>query len=142
MNNKIFSLIAGVLTVILFWIGWVSLNPSDKKAMAQFVSVEKLVNKEISSRTKLGGIVKKGSIQISKSNQLDCVFVLKEGSAELAVNYSKTRPDLFKDGAEVIVTGEYRNGIFVADELQTKCASRYEGDLREESNYKLEELET
>ncbi|MFL3051938.1 MAG: cytochrome c maturation protein CcmE [Candidatus Neomarinimicrobiota bacterium] len=142
MNNKIFSLIAGVLTVILFWIGWVSLNPSDKKAMAQFVSVEKLVNDEISSRTKLGGIVKKGSIQISKSNQLDCVFVLKEGSAELAVNYSKTRPDLFKDGAEVIVTGEYRNGIFIADELQTKCASRYEGDLREESNYKLEELET
>jgi len=142
MNNKIFSLIVGVLSVILFWIGWVSLNPSDKKAMARFVSVESLVNNEISTRTKLGGIVKEGSIEISKSNQLDCFFVLKEGSAELAVNYSKTRPDLFKDGAEVIVTGEYRDGIFVADELQTKCASRYEGDLREESNYKLDELET
>jgi len=142
MNNKIFSLIVGVLSVVLFWIGWVSMNPSDKKAMARFVSVESLVNNEISTRTKLGGIVKKGSIEISKSNQLDCFFVLKEGSAELAVNYSKTRPDLFKDGAEVIVTGEYRDGIFVADELQTKCASRYEGDLREESNYKLDELET
>ena len=142
MNNKIFSLIVGVLSVILFWIGWVSLNPSDKKAMARFVSVESLVNNEISTRTKLGGIVKEGSIEISKSNQLDCFFVLKEGSAELAVNYSKTRPDLLKEGAEVIVTGEYRDGIFVADELQTKCASRYEGDLREESNYKLDELET
>ena len=142
MNNKIFSLIVGVLSVILFWIGWVSMNPSDKKAMARFVSVESLVNNEISTRTKLGGIVKEGSIEISKSNQLDCFFVLKEGSAELAVNFSKTRPDLFKDGAEVIVTGEYRDGIFVADELQTKCASRYEGDLREESNYKLDELET
>ena len=73
--------------------------------------------------------------------ELEEIFPAVE-SAELAVNYSKTRPDLFKDGAEVIVTGEYRNGIFVADELQTKCASRYEGDLREESNYKLEELET
>ena len=142
MNNKIFSLIAGILFVILFWIGWVSFNPSDEKAMARFVSVENLVNNKISSRIKLGGIVKNGSIEISKSNQLECFFVLKEGSAELAVNYSKTRPDLFKDGAEVIVTGEYRDGVFVADELQTKCASRYEGDLREESNYKLEELET
>ena len=142
MNNKIFTLIAGTLSVILFWIGWVSLNPSDKKAMARFISVENLVNNEISTRTKLGGIVKNGSIQISQSNQLDCFFVLKEGSAELSVNYSKTRPDLFKDGAEVIVTGEYRDGIFVADELQTKCASRYEGDLREETNYKLEELDT
>ena len=142
MNNKILTLIAGTLSVILFWIGWVSLNPSDKKAMARFISVENLVNNEISTRTKLGGIVKNGSIQISQSNQLDCFFVLKEGSAELSVNYSKTRPDLFKDGAEVIVTGEYRDGIFVADELQTKCASRYEGDLREETNYKLEELDT
>ena len=142
MNNKIFSLIAGILFVILFWIGWVSVNPSDEKAMARFVSVESLVNNKISSRIKLGGIVKNGSIEISKSNQLECFFVLKEGSAELAVNYSKTRPDLFKDGAEVIVTGEYRDGVFVADELQTKCASRYEGDLREESNYKLQELET
>ena len=141
MNSKIFSLILGVLSVILFWIGWVSFNPSDEKAMARFVSVESLVNNKISSRIKLGGIVKNGSIEISKSNQLECFFVLKEGSAELAVNYSKTRPDLFKDGAEVIVTGEYRDGVFVADELQTKCASRYEGDLREESNYKLEELE-
>mgnify|MGYP003332666533 CR=1 FL=1 len=46
MNNKIFSLIVGVLSVILFWIGWVSLNPSDEKAMARFISVEKLVNNE------------------------------------------------------------------------------------------------
>ena len=41
-----------------------------------------------------------------------------------------------------IVTGEYLNGIFYADELQTKCASRYEGDLRNESNYNLEEIDT
>jgi len=32
------------------------------------------------------------------------------------------------------------NGTFYADELQTKCASRYEGDLRNENNYKLTEL--
>ena len=79
---------------------------------------------------------------ISETNQLECSFVLKEGDAELYVNYSKTRPDLFKDGAEVIVTGEYVDGMFYADELQTKCASRYEGDLRNEANYKLEELDT
>ena len=87
-------------------------------------------------------LVKNGSIEISEANQLDCIFILKEGENELAVNYNKTRPDLFKDGAEVIVTGEYLNGVFYADELQTKCASRYEGDLRDESNYNLEEIDT
>ena len=142
MNSKIFSLIIGVLFVVVFWIGWVSTNPADKKAMAQFISVESLVNNNFSQRLKLGGIVKDGSISISETNQLECSFVLKEGDAELFVNYSKTRPDLFKDGAEVIVTGEYVDGMFYADELQTKCASRYEGDLRNEANYKLEELDT
>ena len=142
MNSKIFSLIIGVLLVVVFWIGWVSTNPADKKAMAQFISVESLVNNNLSQRLKLGGIVKDGSFSISETNQLECSFVLKEGDAELYVNYSKTRPDLFKDGAEVIVTGEYVDGMFYADELQTKCASRYEGDLRNEANYKLEELDT
>lgn len=142
MNSKIFSLIIGVLLVVVFWIGWVSTNPADKKAMAQFISVESLVNNNLSQRLKLGGVVKDGSISISETNQLECSFVLKEGDAELYVNYSKTRPDLFKDGAEVIVTGEYVDGMFYADELQTKCASRYEGDLRNEANYKLEELDT
>ena len=58
------------------------------------------------------------------------------------MKYDRTRPDLFKDGAEVIVTGQYLNGTFYADELQTKCASRYEGDLRDESSYNLTEIDT
>jgi hypothetical protein len=34
------------------------------------------------------------------------------------------------------------NGVFYADELQTKCASRYEGDLRNESSYNLNEIDS
>ena len=75
MNNRIFSLIIGVVLVVVFWIGWVSLNPSDKKAMAQFISVENLLSDNLSQRLKLGGIVKDGSISISESNQLECFFV-------------------------------------------------------------------
>ena len=141
-NKKFTVMIIGVVTVVIFWIGWVSSNPKDEKAMATFISVEKLLNEKSNERTKLGGLVKDGSIIISKTNYLDCSFVLKEGKTELNVKYDRSRPDLFKDGAEVIVTGQYLDGIFYADELQTKCASRYEGDLREESNYKLSEIGT
>ena len=141
-NKKFTVMIIGVVTVVVFWIGWVSSNPKDEKAMATFISVEKLLNEKSNERTKLGGLVKDGSIIISKTNYLDCSLVLKEGATELNVKYEQSRPDLFKDGAEVIVTGQYLDGIFYADELQTKCASRYEGDLREESNYKLSEIET
>ena len=139
-NNKFTLLILGVVAVTGFWISWVSLKPSDEKAMATFVSVNELINNKINKRIKLGGLVKDGSIVISETNQLECNFVLKEGSSELYVKYGRTRPDLFKDGAEVIVAGQYNNGIFYADELQTKCASRYEGDLRNESSYNLTEV--
>ena len=141
-NKKFTVMISGVVAVVVFWIGWVSSNPKDEKAMATFISVEKLLNDKINKRTKLGGLVKDGSIIISKTNYLDCSFVLKEGATELNVKYDRTRPDLFKDGAEVIITGLYLDGTFYADELQTKCASRYEGDLRDESNYKLTEIES
>ena len=141
-NKKFTIMIAGVITVVFFWIGWVSSNPKDEKAMASFISVEKLLNDKMKKRTKLGGLVKNGSIIISETNYLDCSFVLKEGAAELKVKYDRSRPDLFKDGAEVIITGQYLDGTFYADELQTKCASRYEGDLRDESSYKLTEIET
>ena len=114
-SKKITIMIFGVITVSVFWIAWVSTYPSDKKAMSMFVSVEELIEGNIAKRTKLGGLVKKGSIQISNINQLDCDFILKEGANELKVKYTKTRPDLFKDGAEVIVSGQYINGTFFRD---------------------------
>jgi len=140
-NNKFMLMISGLVTIVVFWIGWVSYNPKDEKAMATFISVEDLINDKINKRTKLGGLVKNGSILISKTNYLDCSFILQEGAVELNVKYDRTRPDLFKDGAEVIVTGLYLDGVFYADELQTKCASKYEGDLRDESSYNLTEID-
>ena len=48
----------------------------------------------------------------------------------MQVYYNGTRPDLFKDDAEVVVAGKFDNNLIMATELQTKCASRYEGDLK------------
>ena len=37
---------------------------------------------------------------------------------------------MFKDGADVIVEGTYTQaGVFEADNLMAKCASRYEADV-------------
>ena len=91
-KNKFTLLIFGVVLVTIFWISWGTINPSDSKAMATFISVKELREKNISKRIKLGGLVKDGSINISKTNQLDCSFVLKEGLSELVVKYGRTRP--------------------------------------------------
>jgi cytochrome c-type biogenesis protein CcmE len=51
----------------------------------------------------------------------------REGSASLPVRYTGAVPDPFREGREVIVTGELKEGTFVAerDSLVTKCPSKF-----------------
>jgi cytochrome c-type biogenesis protein CcmE len=35
-------------------------------------------------------------------------------------------PDMFKDGAEVVVEGRYESGTFMAERVMAKCPSKYE----------------
>jgi cytochrome c-type biogenesis protein CcmE len=51
----------------------------------------------------------------------------RDGTASVAVAYTGTVPDPFREGREVIVSGELKNGTFVAerDSLVTKCPSKF-----------------
>jgi cytochrome c-type biogenesis protein CcmE len=42
-------------------------------------------------------------------------------------------PDLFKDGAEVVVEGRFENGRFLADRVMAKCPSKYEAEAGAEA---------
>ncbi|MGE5553409.1 MAG: cytochrome c maturation protein CcmE [Betaproteobacteria bacterium] len=53
-------------------------------------------------------------------------FDLTDGRRTLPVTYQGVRPGSFEDGAEVLVEGRYRDGIFVAENVLTKCPSKYE----------------
>ena len=70
------------------------------------------------------------SINISEEDQLKVSFFVYQNNDSVKVTYYGIRPDLFKDDAEVVVSGSYTNNLISATELQTKCASRYEGDLK------------
>ncbi len=51
----------------------------------------------------------------------------RAGSGSVPVRYSGLVPDPFREGREVIVTGELRDGVFVGerDSLVTKCPSKF-----------------
>jgi cytochrome c-type biogenesis protein CcmE len=53
----------------------------------------------------------------------------RDGTRETAVPvlYTGSKPDLFKVGREIVVTGRLRNGTFVAEPgtMITKCPSKY-----------------
>jgi cytochrome c-type biogenesis protein CcmE len=51
----------------------------------------------------------------------------RDGTASVPVVYTGTVPDPFREGREVIVSGELQRGTFVAerDSLVTKCPSKF-----------------
>ena len=54
----------------------------------------------------------------------------RDGTRSVPVVYSGVVPDPFREGREVIVSGELRRGTFVAerDSLVTKCPSKFTKD--------------
>ncbi len=75
---------------------------------------------------KLTGEVVDGSIERRPDGLL---FEIRDrdGDAAVPVDYAGIVPDPFREGREVIVTGEMRGETFVAEEdsLVTKCPSKF-----------------
>jgi len=97
-----------------------------------YVTVDELYAKApnlYGERIRMAGNVVDGSIK-KDAGQLFTRFRLEQDGKELPVEYQGLTPDMFKDGAEVIVEGSYsQDGVFKADNLMAKCASRYEADV-------------
>jgi len=72
------------------------------------------------------GKVVTGSIQ-HRGDALRFRIRDRDGSESVPVSYIGVVPDPFREGREVIVSGELKNGTFVAerDSLVTKCPSKF-----------------
>jgi cytochrome c-type biogenesis protein CcmE len=81
----------------------------------------------------LTGKVAEGSVERDGNRLSFEVTDRGDGSASIPVDYSGAVPDPFREGREVIVTGELREGTFVAerDSLVTKCPSKFAEEAEE-----------
>ena len=81
----------------------------------------------------LTGRVADGSVERSGGDLRFEVADRDDPSAKVPVDYHGTVPDPFREGREVIVTGELRDGTFVAekDSLVTKCPSKFAEEAEE-----------
>ncbi len=80
----------------------------------------------LQQRMRVSGDVQPGSIQHVDGH---INFVLVEEGKTLPVSYTGTDPlpDTFKDNAQALVEGHLdSNGRFQAEEVQAKCASKYQ----------------
>jgi cytochrome c-type biogenesis protein CcmE len=79
-------------------------------------------------RLRVAGIVTDGSIQ---RHGTEVTFQLEQEHRRLVVRYvgDQPIPDTFKGGVEAVVEGERQaDGSFEADQIQAKCASKYEAE--------------
>ncbi len=132
MNNKVKFIVGSVvigLAVILLAVQ--GMKEDDTMSYSKTVSELSILGDRAKSMSlKVNGDLKKGSIV---RNGLDLEFVISEGGLDLPIHYIGTDPipDTFNNDmdAEVVVSGRLAdNGVFKAERIQAKCASKYEAD--------------
>ncbi len=127
MQNKKF--VALIMVVAVVTVGWIVIGTGPEEV--PYVSIKELQSSEgqwKQNRIRLGGLVEDGSISYS-GDRLNVDFIIKQDQAHLPVRYRGLTPDMFAEGAEVIIEGKLEGEVFMADNLMTKCASRYEAEI-------------
>tara|TARA_B100000131_G_scaffold117769_1_gene114679 strand:+ start:116951 stop:117355 length:405 start_codon:yes stop_codon:yes gene_type:complete len=70
------------------------------------------------------GVVKEGSIINNMDGSI--IFVIEEDGSSMIVEYKGIIPDIFDDGVEAVVEGDFRGSTFKAEKLFAKCPTKYE----------------
>ncbi len=79
-------------------------------------------------RVRLYGLVSAENLEVFPA-RLTARFDLQGDNHRLPINYQGVVPDTFKPGVEVMVEGKLDDaGVFQADVLMTKCASKYQSE--------------
>lgn len=73
-----------------------------------------------------GAWVKAKSYKVDRENNTFSFYMADDKGVEMKVVYSGTIPNNFESATSVVVTGQYKDGKFVAKDILTKCPSKYE----------------
>ena len=114
-----------VIVVSLVFLAWLGYGES-KTYYHTIAELPNLHGAEATHRMRVGGTVKPGTIR-RLSGRVD--FELEGEGKTLPVSYtgSDPLPDTFVDKSQALVEGSLaRDGRFVAERVQAKCASKYE----------------
>ena len=133
IKKKFLIVIVGIAILLVLWV--VIGFEGNELPYVTIQGLRELAPSKSVKRFRLGGNVQEGSIIRDSQDQLAISFTLEQGDETLLVNYHRIVPDMFKEGTDVIVEGYYIDGKFQADNIMTKCSSRYEDDLREAESY-------
>jgi cytochrome c-type biogenesis protein CcmE len=120
-----FGLAMAVIVLSLGYLAFTGVDQS-KSYYVQIKELKGMGDGAYTKRLRVAGFVEPGSIQRDGTT---VHFQLREENQLLPVVYkgSEAPPDTFKDNSQALAEGTYgRDGVFHAEKLQAKCASKYE----------------
>jgi cytochrome c-type biogenesis protein CcmE len=112
--------------VIVAVVGWLAVSGFEQNKTYYVTVGELLSGKTARQRVRVGGVVAAGSMD-RHGGQVH--FRLSQDAASVPVVYvgTDTLPDTFVEGSEAIIEGNYTpDGVFEAEQVQAKCASKYQ----------------
>lgn len=115
------------ITIIVLALGYVAYTgvQENKSYYFTLTELQKMNDQAYNKHLRVSGFVQPGSI---KRNGTHVDFVLTENGNVMPVSYKGTEPppDTFKDNSQALAIGDLgKDGVFHANELQAKCASKY-----------------
>ena len=121
-NRILFLFFIFLLAVVSIFFIIKSLN----KNILYFSSPSEIKKREdipLGKAMRVGGIVKKGSINI---NQKNIQFIVTDLKNEILISYSGTVPNLFAEGKGVVAEGKLNDkNFFIADRMLAKHDENY-----------------
>ncbi len=120
-----FGAATAIILVSLGYLAYTGVQES-KSYYVTIKELRSMDNSVYSKRLRVAGNVLPGSI---KRTGMQVEFTLNEEGRTLPVVYTGTEapPDTFKDDAQALAEGKFgRDGVFHAEQIQAKCASKYQ----------------
>jgi cytochrome c-type biogenesis protein CcmE len=119
-----FGIAIAAIVVVLGYMGWAGFQET-KSYYVTIKELHAMGNDAYTRHLRVSGFVQPGSIKQSGTH---ADFTLEENGEVLKVSYkgSEPPPDTFKDHAQALAIGDLgKDGVFHANQLQAKCASKY-----------------
>ncbi|MGB9697157.1 MAG: cytochrome c maturation protein CcmE [Ignavibacteria bacterium] len=121
MNKKI-SFVIGII-VILFFLVWGGITLLGSKL--EYVDFNEAISKK--KKVEVQGVYVKEKGQSFDGN-IFTFYMKDKNNTEMKVIYKGPKPNNFDEADAVVVKGKVdQNNNFIADDILTKCPSKYEG---------------
>src|ERR1039457_709618 len=128
-----FAVLVVAVVGLLVWVAMAGLK-GDMTYYKTISDLNKMGDQAMRKRLRVGGEVEKDSVV---RNGREVSFILKQDALKLKVVYNGAEliPDTFKDGAQALADGRLGpNGVFQANKIEAKCASKYEAKPMQQKN--------